>query len=83
MSEHPIILDGVEFRSAGADREQSFRDGALIGELELEEIEMRWRARKGDGDWRPMRSAAEARAYICSSRDWWFGVVAKRKETVA
>ncbi len=71
----PFILDHLVFVPEVVESETAFHmDGDFVGEFELDETHPGFfRARKfnffgGFDDWRPMRSAAEARAYLVSSR---------------
>lgn len=73
----PLMLDGVAFFNAVHEREEAWRDGrTLIGEIDLDEQHLVWKARRMRdgvfGGWHPMRSPAEARAFIVSSRATWF-----------
>ncbi len=68
----PFQLDHLVFVPEVTESEAAFHcDGDFVGEFEIDEIKGNYRARKltffgGFDDWRPMRSAAEARAYLVS-----------------
>lgn len=75
ICEQPFLLDGVTFiphPHATTRIENAFRGADRIGDVLLDDNRF-WFARKFDGagelsDWKPMRCAAEARAFIVSSR---------------
>lgn len=68
----PHRLDHLFFVPDCTDGERAFHaDGQFVGEFEIDEICGAFRARKltffgGYDDWRPMRCAAEARAFLVS-----------------
>lgn len=67
MQTDPTKLDGFTFVPEGPDREYAYDgDGAIIGQIELEEVHNRWQARFGSGEWKKMRRRSEARAFIVS-----------------
>lgn len=62
-----IWLDWLHFIPDIHDRESAYFEGVICGQIEFDCEQQRWQARTGDGgDWHPMRSAAEARAYVVS-----------------
>lgn len=69
-----IALDGCAFIGCGPEAERCYRDLVLVGEYTPDDDTKLWRARKVDSvsgsffDWRPMRCAAEARAFLVSRR---------------
>jgi hypothetical protein len=68
----PFRLDYLVFVPAITESESAFHmDGDFVGEFEIDEVHGDYRARKlnffgGFDDWWPMRSAAEARAFLVS-----------------
>lgn len=75
MMTEPFKMDHLMFVPDGRDGEHAFHmDGEFVGEFEIDEIRPdQYRARKmtffgGMDDWRPMRCAAEARAFLVSVR---------------
>ncbi len=72
MTPESFRLDHLAFVPDTVDGETAFQmDGDFVGEFELDEIHGDYRARKltffgGYDDWRPMRCAAEARAFLVS-----------------
>jgi hypothetical protein len=63
-------LDDVVFAPISRNMESAQRDGVLLGHALLDDNRF-WFARKFDAhgelsDWKPMRSAAEARAFLVS-----------------
>lgn len=68
----PFRLDHLVFVPEITESEMAFHlDGDFVGEFEIDEINSGYRARKltffgGFDDWRKMRSAAEARAFLVS-----------------
>lgn len=72
MTDLPLVLDGITFDAIAADTEEARRDGVLVGQLWPDaEHAGWWLVAKLDraGEWteaKPARSAAEARAFICS-----------------
>jgi len=70
----PFTLDGVEFiphPHATTRIENAYRGAVRVGDV-LHDDNRFWFARKFDAhgelsDWKPMRSAAEARAFIVSN----------------
>lgn len=71
ITDQPFAIDDVLFAPTDDRRfERATRDGALVGEVLLDDAQY-WFARKivvGDviSDWKPMRSVHEARAFIVS-----------------
>lgn len=67
----PFVLDGCVFVPQPYEGEMVIRCCHVIGELGIDEENNTWRARKGEGDWRPMRCRAEARAFLVSKCAVW------------
>lgn len=67
----PFALDDLVFTPhVGGQIERGTRDGSYVGDVLLDDNRF-WFARKHDArgelsDWQPMRSAAEARAFVVS-----------------
>ncbi len=70
----PFRLDHLVFVPDFTEGETAFHlDGDFVGEFEIDEVHSGYRARKltffgGYDDWRPMRCAAEARAFLVSRK---------------
>lgn len=67
-----IYLDGIRFDPDNYAGERAFLEtpmaDAFVGEIEWDSDYLFHKARRDSGDWRPVRSPAEGRAFIVGTR---------------